>query len=215
MRKISFAQGEFYHVYNRGVDHRQIVMDKADSERFILGLDLYNSEDPVWSIFEHARLSEAERIKPRKRLVDIVCYCLNPNHFHFLLTPLKDDGISKFMKRLGGYANYFNLKHHRTGSLFEGQFKVKHIESNEHLLHLSSYINLNNKVHNLSGELNKLVRSSWDEYISDTGNMCKKDIILAQFKNKQEYEDFSQENLVHMKSKRADYEELKNLLLEE
>lgn len=207
--------GEYYHVYNRGVDHRQIVMDKEDADRFILGLDLYNSKEPVGSIFEYSRLGREHKLKPRKRLVDILCYCLNPNHFHMLITPIKDDGLSKFMKRLGGYANFFNLKYHRTGSLFEGQFKAKLIESNEYLLHLSSYISLNNRVHNLSGELNKLVRSSWNEYTLDVGNLCKKGLILEQFKNKEEYKKYSLDNLVYMRSKRADYEELKEILLED
>jgi len=214
MRNISFAVGEHYHVYNRGVDHRQIVMDGADSERFVLGLDLFNSEDPVGSIFEHSRLSKEDKLKPREKLVNIVCYCLNPNHFHMLITPLKEGGLSKFMKRLGGYAGYFNLKYHRTGSLFEGQYKVKHIQSNAHLLHLSSYINLNNRVHNLSGNLSQLVRSSWNEYVNSSGALCSKKIILKQFKNRAEYKKFSEDNLLFMRSKRADYAELKQIMLE-
>ena len=67
-------------------------------------------------------------------LVQIICYCLNPNHYHLLLKEIKDGGISEFMKRVGGgYTWYFNNKHKRSGTLFQGRFKSVHIKSNEQL----------------------------------------------------------------------------------
>src|SRR3989344_438138 len=98
MRKESFAIGEYYHIYNRGVDKRKIVQDKFDSSK----------------------------IKIHKPLINIVAYCLNPNHFHMILEQIEDSGISKFMKRLaGGYSWYFNNRYKRSGTLFQGPFKAK------------------------------------------------------------------------------------------
>ncbi|MEK7535944.1 MAG: transposase [Patescibacteria group bacterium] len=153
-------------------------------------------------------MSRKSRGKP---LVELVCFCLNPNHYHLLLREIIPGGISRFMKRLGGYSYYFNLRHKRSGALFAGQFKAKRIQSNEHLVHLSSYINLNNRVHKLSGPISRLVRSSWGEYTHDVNGLCTKNCILGQFKNKNDYEKFATDNLPHMIAKRVDYEELKNL----
>lgn len=59
------------------------------------------------------------------------------------------------MKRMGGYTSYFNDKYKRSGVLFQGVFKSTHIDSNEYLLHVSAYVNLNNKIHPLRGETPK------------------------------------------------------------
>lgn len=56
---------------------------------------------------------------PQPSLVAFIAYCLNSNHYHFILKQLVDSGISEFMKRLGGYAKYFNIKYKRVGSLFQ------------------------------------------------------------------------------------------------
>ena len=76
--------------------------------------------------------------------VAIGAYCLMPNHFHILLSPLTDTGVSYFMKKLAtGYSMYFNTKHQRTGSLFEGRYKSEHTADDIHLKYLFTYIHLN------------------------------------------------------------------------
>lgn len=85
-----------------------------------------------------------------------MCYCFNPNHYHFILTPLVDNGIEKFMHKLGsGFTRYFNGKYDRTGVLFQGPFKAIHIDSDEYLMYLSGYINLNNKIHKFGNGVTK------------------------------------------------------------
>ena len=120
----------------------------------------------------------------------------NPNHYHFILEQVVDSGIEKFMQRLGtGYTKFFNHKHKRSGTLFQGKFKAVLIDSNEFLLHVSAYVNLNDKVHQLRS-LNS--KSSWDEYIKNNYNnynFCKKDVILDQFNNREEYKKFAEESL--------------------
>jgi len=190
------AIGEYYHVYNRGVDKRLIIKDNEDVERFIQSLEFFNSKEPIRSLREIIS-NNGKNIKPNEALVKIICYDLNTNHFHLLLKEINDGGISEFMKRIGGgYTWYFNNKNKRSGSLFQGTFKSVHIKSNEQLLHTSVYINLNYKVHKISGETAENVKSSWGEYIGKTDkNICDKKIILEQFKSIKEYEDFTRSSL--------------------
>jgi REP element-mobilizing transposase RayT len=223
MRKEEFANREFYHIFNRGVDKREIFSGVFDSQRFFQGMDEFNSVLPIGSIYEHSflRRNDNESDKnPKEKLVNFICYCLNPNHYHFLLQQVADRGIEKFMHRLGlGYTKYFNNKYKRTGSLFQGNFKAVYVESNEYLLHLSAYINLNYKVHQL--ELGNLVsklgvpRSSFAEYIGRDGkNFCEKEIIIGQFKNTNEYENFAYSAVEETVKRRAEDQVLDVLLME-
>lgn len=224
MRKVPFVNDEYYHIFNRGVDKRTVFEDKFDVDRFFKSMEIFNCVKPVGSILEHSvelrkNNTFGGRTAKTEKLVDFVSYCLNPNHFHFILSQRNDGGISEFMKRLGGgYTWYFNNKYNRNGSLFQGKFKSIHINSNEYLLHLSTYVNLNDRVHDFGGPTAKMVKSSWNEYIgkvkSNHKNFCNKDIVLSQFKNKQEYRKFSESSLKNMLRKKEQSEELETLLLE-
>lgn len=213
-RKKDFACGEFFHVYNRGVDKRIIFEDKEDIQRFFKSMIEFNMVNPVGSLYQNSfRQLSGPTPKSEDKLVNIIAYCLNPNHYHFILEQLVDGGISEFMKRLGGgYTNFFNNKNDRTGSLFQGRFKSVHIDSNEYLLHASAYVNLNDRVHQLRCPTPKLVgsRSSWAEYM-DPGikGICEKEIILGQFGNADEYKDFalsSLESIVQRKEEMKDFD---------
>ncbi len=193
MRKHKFVIGEYYHVYNRGTEKRDIVLEEYDLERFLESMELFNSLEPIGSIFEFSREEEKPNIKnnkSNKKLVSFVAFCVNPNHFHFLITPLVENGIEKFMHRIGGYTRYFNEKYKRSGALFQGRFKSKHISDNKYLLHLSAYINMNNR-NKFGKSFSKLSESSLEEYIENKNGFCDKKIILEQFKNPKEYLDFA------------------------
>ena len=121
------------------------------------------------------------------------------------------------MKRVsGGYTKYFNNKYERTGSLFQGVFKSVHVSSNEQLLHLSAYVNLNNEVHQLGNETSKLMKSSMGEYLNETrtNGMCEKDIVLDQFRNSREYEKSARETVKEIVHRRKEDKELINMLME-
>jgi putative transposase len=151
----SFAFGEYYHIYNRGVDKRIIFNDDSDSTRFIELLFLTNSIEPVNVRNIHRDYKSVFDVSRGEPLVHIGAYCLMPNHFHLLLTPAVDRGLERFMLKLGtGYAMYFNKRYERTGSLFEGRFKSQHASSDEYLKYLFSYIHLNPI---------KLIQSDWKE----------------------------------------------------
>src|SRR3989338_5362626 len=132
MRKIQLANGENYHVYNRGVDKRRLFLEKEDLELFFQSMGEFNSTEPIGSIYENTFAEKKLRGTP---LVNFIAYCVNPNHFHFILRQIADRGIEKFMHRLGtGYTMYFNNKNKRSGSLFQGKFKAVHVDSNEYII---------------------------------------------------------------------------------
>lgn len=196
VRKEIFVNNDFYHIYNQGVDKQNIFIDDYDLKRFIQGLTEFNNTNVIGSIYENSfkRKDSSQLGNPVSKLVNLACYCLNPNHFHLVLEQVSDNGIREFLKRLGGYARYFNLKYKRRGPLFQGRFKAKPVNSDEYLLHLSAYVNLNDKVHQLGNPVSKLVeRSSWKEYTDDrVRGICEKSIILDKFKNKEEYKNYAE-----------------------
>ena len=219
-RKTSLAVGEHYHIYNRGVDKRIIFIDRYDIRRFFQSMVEFNTIDPIGSLYENSFLQlGGETPKLGERLVNIIAYCLNPNHFHMILEQLVEGGISEFMKRLGGgYTGYFNQKHDRNGSLFQGVFKDVHIDSNEYLLHVSAYVNLNDRVHQLGGETPKLVKSlsSWEEFTDNkVKGVCEKDIILEQFKNIDKYKKFALSSLESILKRKEELKNFDKLLLEQ
>lgn len=215
-RKILFAPGEFYHIYNRGVDKRIIFENVLDIDRFFQSLVLFNTVDPIGSIYESSFLKETLGSSTSK-LVHIIAYCLNPNHYHLLVEQVADGGIQKFMHRLAtGYTNYFNEQHSRSGSLFQGRYKAVHVSDNEYLLHLSAYVNLNNRVHELGSPTSTLVRSrsSWEEYVNGVRGFCTKAIILDQFKGVQEYSDFAVQSVKETVERRKEDKALQLMLME-
>ena len=153
IRKISFAPGEYYHIYNRGNSKQKIFLNGKDYDRFLKLIFLCNSSQNInfRDLFEtHKDVFTFDR---GDTLVDIGAYCLMPNHFHLLVREKADGNISLFMQKLStAYVMYFNKKHDRSGSLFEGKFKSQHASSDKHLRYLFSYIHLNPV---------KLVDSKW------------------------------------------------------
>jgi len=175
--------GEIYHIYNRGVDKRDIFVDKNDIYRFIESVKGFNRVDRVNSLsnlrksksgiqIEAKPLSEENSKEP---LVEFIGYCFNPNHFHFILRQLSDNGISLFMKKLlGGYTYYFNVKNSRSGSLFQGVFKSQIVTNEDYFNKLIGYVNKNYLVHSIPESKNSLVFSGDYEYENNKFNIISK-----------------------------------------
>jgi putative transposase len=142
-------ENEFYHVLNRGVDKRTIFMDEGDHLRFIHDLYEFNDEQNTYTNnyrFQRTKYLDigCPNIRNRERLVTIHAFAMMPNHYHILLSPIAEDGIPRFMKKLNmGYAKYFNEKNKRVGALFQGKYKSVHIQNERHFLYLPYYIHLN------------------------------------------------------------------------
>ncbi len=136
------------------------------------------------------------------KIVDIICYCLMPNHFHFLLKQVKESGITEFISKLSNsYTKYFNTKNQRVGPIFQGEFKSVHIETNEQLLHVSRYIHLNPIISYIAKDLKNFKWSSYTEYIGELDSaLCSKEIILDQFKLKKDYKDFILDQLEYART---------------
>lgn len=145
IRSTPFIEKELYHVYNRGVDKRVILKDGEDYTLFVHYLYVLNNSNKI----RHPKKLFKDQIQvlpvlDRDPLVKIHCFCLMPNHFHLILEQIKPQGISKFMQKLGtSYTMVFNSKYDRSGSLFQGKFKAKHLNRNDHFLYLPQYIHLN------------------------------------------------------------------------
>lgn len=132
-----YGSEQFYHCYNRGAGKGTIFHDEDDYGYFL-------------SLFKRHLSIEPAHDKARRRYphyadkVDLVAYCLMPNHYHLLLY-LKDlNGIELLMRSvMTAYSRYYNLRYERTGTLFEGSFLASRITSDEYLWHVSQYIHLN------------------------------------------------------------------------
>jgi putative transposase len=150
-RLFSLAPGGFFHIYNRGNSKQTIFHDAQDYQRFIVSLYVLNSSEP----FKLHFIKDPYSLDRGEQLVSIGAYCLMPNHFHILLTPLVENGVSQLMKKvMTGYAMYFNNKYERTGALFEGRFKAQNANEDVYLKYLYAYIHLNPV---------KLIQSNWKE----------------------------------------------------
>lgn len=147
-RKIVLSVGEFYHIYNRGVEKKQIFLDRYDYDRFMILLLLANRLESL-DIRNFRRSKKncgggTSAGKEQETLVDIGAYCLMPNHFHILIHEKTEGGITKFIHKLTtAYTMYFNRKYERVGPLLQGTFKSEHADSDEYLKYLFSYIHLN------------------------------------------------------------------------
>ena len=143
-RNIKITPGEFYHVYNRGVDKRKIFQSDSDYGRFLALLYLGNSTFAVDLKLQGRTFEEVARIERKETLVDICAYCFMPNHFHLLLHEKTEGGVSHFMQKIAtAYTMYFNKKNERSGVLFQGKFKAEHVDKDTYLKYLLSYIHLN------------------------------------------------------------------------
>ncbi len=139
---------EFFHVLNRGVDKRAIVIDDRDRVRFMHDLFAFNDADLVLHMRQPARHSEEQSKqrswRARKLLVHIHAFCLMDNHYHLLLTEARDNGIPLFMQKLNmGYTKYFNEKYERVGTLWQSKYKSLRIARDAHFIYIPYYVHLN------------------------------------------------------------------------
>ena len=67
-----------------------------------------------------------------------------PNHIHLLLRQIRNNGITKFMRKVGtGYSGYFNRRYDRRGHLFQSRFQAVHVKTNDQLQIVFVYIHAN------------------------------------------------------------------------
>ena len=168
-RKIGFVADQYFHIYNRGNNYQNIFFEKENYLYFLRLVRKY--------------LIPAD--------VDMIAYCLMPNHYHFLVY-LRSDKLSRSMQRfLLAYTKAINKRFNRVGALFQGRFKGKWIDSNDYLLRISRYIHQNPVVAGLVSKPEDWEFSSYRDYIGiRAGTLSDPDIILSQFSSREEYQEF-------------------------
>lgn len=146
-----FDLSNCYHVYNCGVEKRDTFTTPRDYQRCLQTI-YYYLYDQRFSFAQFQELSlEGQQLysqthprNPDKLRVKLLAYCLMPNHFHFLLKPVRLDGITLFIADISNsHTRYFNVKNQRIGSLFQGTYKAKEVSNISSLLQVSRYIHLN------------------------------------------------------------------------
>lgn len=188
-RNTPLINGEYYHVFNKGIAGMPLFLNKSYYKRFIKSMLYYQVEGPKpkYSIFAPT----TNILDYDKKIIEIICFCLMPNHYHFLLKQIKDGGVSEFLRKLANsYAKYYNVRQSRNGSVFQGEFKAVLMENNEQLIHVSRYIHLNPLVAGLVDDLDNYQWSSYREYLDQDSTICSKSMILDQFKSIQDYKQF-------------------------
>jgi putative transposase len=136
---------EFYHTYNRGTEKREIFLERIDYLRAVHDLYEFNDVNAVVNLKQRFNGGSTSIIaKPRERLIDIIAWCLMPNHYHLFSCPKVENGLSKFHQKFGGgFTGYFNLKYQRSGVLFQGKYKKIQVTTDKQVGHLICYIHSN------------------------------------------------------------------------
>jgi putative transposase len=216
MRKTQFVPGNFYHIYNRGVEKRDIFCEENDYWRFLQALFLFNDErayvNSLWHVqrtFGRTTFNTIIKFlnkQQRKLLVKINAYCLMPNHYHLILEEIIKGGISRFMHKLGvGYTLYFNNKYERNGVLFQGPFKSVAVETQNQFERLLIYVNALNPAQLVNQNAianegldkkmvqNFIVQYPWSthqEYLNKRNSIIIEKSLFGQVFDPEKYQEF-------------------------
>ena len=159
-------------------------MGKDDYERTLALLCACNSVEPIHvSNFEQGfrskSLKDVMRLDRKSRLVDIGAYSLMPNHYHILLRESEPGGITTFMRKFGtAYTMYFNIRYNRTGVLFKGTFKAKHVYTDQYFHHVLNYIHANHA---------ELYEPKWKNGIIRNKPLIKKKLVEYRYSSLSDY----------------------------
>lgn len=222
-RSTPLVTNQIYHVLNRGNAATSIFRTAREHQKFIEIFKYYQNTSPPlrFSKFNELNIQERNQIlkslkKAENFLVEIIAFCLMPNHFHLLLKQIQDNGILNFIRLVtNSYSRYFGIKYQRKGSLFEGRFKATRIETDEQLLHVSRYIHLNPYSSYLVKDFEELLKypfSSLPEYLGNVSeDICHKEIVLGHFRDLASYKDFIWDQADYQRT----LEEIKHQILED
>lgn len=232
MKKPQFTTGSLYHIYNRGVEKRDVFLDQEDHFRFVHDLFEFNDKASAQNIYYKLPALRSYEVQPRKvskrkLLIEIIAFCLMPNHFHLFVRQATDDGVTKFMQKLGtGYTMYFNQKYQRVGGLFQGRFKAVRIERQSHFLYLPHYIHLNpldlkipswrdKKINSTATARKFLASYRWSSYLDHIGiknfpSIISTNLFKKLYGTSGEYQESLREWLANM-----DFADLSDVAIEE
>lgn len=199
-RNIPFVTNQIYHVFNRSIASQPIFADKLEYGRMLELINYYRFKKPPLRFSHYKRLSKEQKIEyensfmiDKNPMLEILAYCIMPNHVHFLLRPKINNAVSDFMRNLqNSYCKYFNTKRERTGSLFQFMFKAVRMETDEQLMHVSRYVHLNPVTAYIIEieDLDSYEWSSFKDYVLGIDSFVSKEMILSHFKSSNGYKKF-------------------------
>lgn len=221
-RFVPFVTGQTYHVFNRSVVRQPIFLNTPYYLRMLDVINYYRFDSPDIRFSHYHRLPVKQKAEvmqqlelSHKPLIEILAFCLMPNHIHFLVHQIEENGIPRFMKRIqNSYAKYFNTKTKRSGALFQAMFKCVRMESDEQFLHVSRYIHLNPYTSFLIKDVSLLKDYLWSSYASymevHSHGFVTTELIKNHFADTQQIQAFTEDQ--------ADYQralgEIKHLIFE-
>lgn len=222
IRKVPLVVGEIYHVFNRSIARQPIFLTNSDYQRALDVLGFYSYFKAGVRFSHYKRLPKAQKAEfidnlrnKGEKQVEILAFCLMPNHVHFLIKEIREKGISTFMSNFqNSYAKYFNLKSDRTGSLFQTMFKAVRIETDEQLIHVARYIHLNPLTAYILKDIEDLTIYPWSsfpiyrgKFTSDVVNIKT---ILEYFSSLDEFIKFTKDQITYQR----ELDRIKHLVLE-
>lgn len=192
----NYAPQSYYHVYNRGVNKRNIFLDDSDYSVFLNLFKRYLSDDSP-DRFNRIYKNLSDEVK-------LLAFCLMPTHFHLLIYQEKQTGMTNLLQRvMTSYSIYFNKKYRRVGPLFQDIYKASRISSDGYLQHISRYIHLNPE------RWRDWKFSSLDFYLGNKqAEWLDQKILLELFEDQNEYLDFVSDYEDHKRSLEAIRSEL-------
>ncbi len=220
-RNLTFVNDYIYHVFNRGIERRNIFYSTKDYTRFVMLLDYYRFQNPRLSFSHYLSLPIELREEYLQELhslpeaVEILAYCLMPNHFHLIVRQTTTYGIRRSVANISnGFSKYTNTKKHRVGPLYQGVFKAVLVETDEQLVHLSRYVHINPVVSSII-TLKALETYPWSSFshylgLSQSAFVNSKP-VLTSFSKQNPYKDFVYDQIDYGKK----LEQIKHLFLEE
>ena len=199
--------GMIYHVFTKSIEGLRIFSDPLEYWRMQQCLWYYRVAALKMSLSQFILVGNESIVdeivcsKRDERLVDIIAYCLMPNHLHLILIAICKEGITKYMaKILNSYSRYFNIKHDRKGPLWQSRFKRVEVVSDEQLQHLTRYVHLNPVTAHLVNKPEDWSASSYHEYlgnVEDRKRICTfEDFIDVDI---EEYRTFVKTGIVYQR----------------
>jgi putative transposase len=164
------AVGEYFHVYNRGVQKAN-TFDTQSNYAFFL------------------RRAQSFLDNQSAR---VISFCLMPNHFHFIFEQTQPGGISHFMQQVcNSYAKALNKQRGQSGHMFESKYKIKLIDTDSYLIWLTRYIHRNPKEAGIVQECKEWHYSSYRDFVGLAKNgLVSPGAVLARFASPEDYQRF-------------------------
>jgi putative transposase len=185
----SFKEDGIYHIYNRGLAKRDIFSSSDDYQTFLYYLSTYLL-NPEKTLQKYPNTPKRTHSKSLYQEIELISYCLMPNHFHLLLKTKNETAVSKLLKQLtNAYTLYFNKRYDHTGPLFQGVYRCVEVEESQ-IMQILRHIHLNPVTAFLVEKPKDYKWSSHNEYLKEKFDLCKAEGILNNFTSVAEWEKF-------------------------